>query len=137
MATAIHHALSSVRRWGGSVEDYLPIHDWFDCTKAHFADQRHRALRHHSEGIAHMIEIFGPAITTTDGKLIPTRWIGEQHVLEDQGRIPTVADWLRCMTLEPWMGREAMKLSVTLDREARAYAAANQIELDHHDHEEN
>jgi hypothetical protein len=28
MAHPYHHALSSLRRWGGRVEDYLPIHQW-------------------------------------------------------------------------------------------------------------
>ena len=30
MAHPYHHALSSVRKWGGSVEDYLTIHTWLD-----------------------------------------------------------------------------------------------------------
>ena len=59
MAHPYHHALSSVRKWGGQVEDYLPIHNWFDSTKAHMADFRHRALRHHAEGIFLMESIFG------------------------------------------------------------------------------
>ena len=33
MAHPYHHALSSVRKWGGTVEDYLPIHSWFDASK--------------------------------------------------------------------------------------------------------
>jgi hypothetical protein len=33
MATPYHHALSSVKKWGGNVEDYLPLHDWFDASK--------------------------------------------------------------------------------------------------------
>jgi hypothetical protein len=51
MAHPYHHALSSVRKWGGAVEDYIPIHNWFDESKQIIADFRHRALRHHSEGI--------------------------------------------------------------------------------------
>ena len=47
MAHPYHHALSSVRKWGGSVEDYLTIHAWFDGSKEITADFRHRALRHH------------------------------------------------------------------------------------------
>tara|TARA_R110000851_G_scaffold59299_2_gene137222 strand:+ start:1232 stop:1480 length:249 start_codon:yes stop_codon:yes gene_type:complete len=32
------------------------------------------------------------------------RWIGEQHIREDcQGRIPSMADWLRRIQPEPWM----------------------------------
>ena len=30
MAHPYHHALSSVKKWGGTVEDYLPIHSWLD-----------------------------------------------------------------------------------------------------------
>ncbi len=114
MADAYHHALSSVRKWGGTVEAYLPIHDWFDCTKRAMCDQRHRALRHHAEGIGWCIDHFGPMIALPDGKTVPTRWVAERHVQEDLGRIPTVADWLRCMKPERWMGANALKLSETL-----------------------
>jgi|SRR5690606_16160241 len=103
MATPYHHSLSTVKKWGGKVEDYLPIHNWFDETKAHFADFRHRALRHHSEGIFLMESIFGVTITNSDGRVIPTRVIGEQHVKEDCGFIPTAADWLRKIKPEAWM----------------------------------
>jgi hypothetical protein len=37
--------------------------------------------------------------------VIPTRWIGEQHVIEDLGYIPSFADWARAIRPEPWMGR--------------------------------
>jgi hypothetical protein len=30
MAHPYHHALSSVKKWGGEVSDYLPLHTWFD-----------------------------------------------------------------------------------------------------------
>ena len=33
MAHPYHHALSSVKKWGGTVEDYLPIHSWFDVIR--------------------------------------------------------------------------------------------------------
>jgi hypothetical protein len=51
MAHPYHHSLSSVKKWGGSVFDYLPLHSWFDQSKAIAGDFRHRALRHHAEGI--------------------------------------------------------------------------------------
>lgn len=51
MAHPYHHALSSVKKWGGTVEDYLAIRGWFDESKKIIADFRHRALRHHAEGI--------------------------------------------------------------------------------------
>ena len=52
MAHCYHHALSSVQKWGGAPEDYLALHQWFDEPSKHItADFRHRALRHHAEGI--------------------------------------------------------------------------------------
>jgi hypothetical protein len=83
----------------------LAIHDRFDESKAHLADLRHRALRHHSEGIFLAEKIFGTAITNSEGRVIPVRWVGEQHVKEDLGWIPTVKDWLQHLQPAPWMGR--------------------------------
>ena len=53
---------------------------------------------------------FGHVITNADGKEIPVRLIGEQHLLEDFGRIPTVNDWLNEMPVKSWM-LKAAKLS--------------------------
>ncbi len=98
-----HHALSSVARYGGQPEDYLALHAWMDESKSYFPDVRHRAMRHHAEGIFLAERIFGPVITNSQGRRIPTRFLGEQHVKEDLKRIPTVEDWLRCLRVEPWM----------------------------------
>lgn len=108
MSHPLFHARNSVRKWGGQVEDYLPIHNWFDETKALMADFRHRALRHHAEGIFLCETIFGVSTTIhlTDGTFrnIPTRWVAEQHVKEDfGGKIPTAVDWLKAIRPEPWM----------------------------------
>ena len=46
-----------------------------------------------------------PTLTLSTGKIIPTRWVGEQHVREDLGRIPSAADWLREIRPQRWMGR--------------------------------
>lgn len=105
MAHPLHHAQSTVKTWGGKPEDYLPIHNWFDETKKEFADFRHRALRHHSLGIFWAEEKFGIAITNSDGKQVPVRIIGEQHVREDCGFIPTVQDWLKGIPAQPWQLR--------------------------------
>jgi hypothetical protein len=91
--------------FGGSPEDYLAIHDWFDESKAHLADFRHRALRHHSEGIFLCESIFGATIENGNGKRVPVRTIGEQHVMDDLGWIPSVKDWLQFIQPQPWMGR--------------------------------
>jgi hypothetical protein len=97
------HAESSARKFGGIAEDYLPIHNWFDESKSFVADFRHRALRHHAEGIFLAERIFGVAITNSDGRRVPVRYLGEQHVKEDLGRIPTVQDWLSQIKPARWM----------------------------------
>jgi hypothetical protein len=103
MAHAYHHAVSSSRKFGGAPDEYLRLHEWLDASKSHMADFRHRALRHHSEGIFMLEALFGSTITLSTGRILPVRFIGEQHVIEDLGRIPTVADWLAKIHPEPWM----------------------------------
>lgn len=106
MADAWHHAMSSARRWGGKPEDYAHIHYWFDSSKLILCDFRHRALRHHAEGIDAALHKFGYTLLNSDGKNIPVRWIGEQHVREDfGGKIPTFAEWAQAIKPEAWMNR--------------------------------
>lgn len=113
MAHPYQHAIRSATMFGGVPADYLAIHSWFDESKAHIADMRHRALRHHSEGIFLCESIFGVTITITTGDEVPVRTIGEQHVRDDLGWVPTVKDWLQHISYQPWMG-------VTPFRPARA-----------------
>jgi hypothetical protein len=105
MAHPYHHAVSSSRKWGGIPGDYVAVHAWFDESKRLIVDPRHRALRHHADGIFLAEQIFGVTITTSNGRQIPVRWIGEQHVQEDLGFIPAAADWLRQIKPEAWMNR--------------------------------
>ena len=64
----------------------------------------HRAMRHHAQGLFEAERVFGLTLTNSAGRDIPVPWIGEQHVREDcQGRIPSMADWLRRIQPEPWM----------------------------------
>src|SRR6185312_7391761 len=120
------HARSSAQKFGGTAADYLALHTWFDESKACWADVRHRAARHHTQGLFACEEVFGlkerlgrlehllrqcqepltqslPAdhpllaalsgalaetalpVTFTrdsDGRSVPIRLIGEQHVRE-------------------------------------------------------
>ncbi|MBU6420383.1 MAG: hypothetical protein KGQ79_11765 [Proteobacteria bacterium] len=105
MAHPYHHALSSAKKWGGTAEDFLDLHSWFDESKMISADFRHRALRHHAEGICMAERFFGPVMTISTGRIVPVRLIGEQHVREDLGFIPGFADWIKAIRPEPWMGR--------------------------------
>jgi hypothetical protein len=98
MANSAIHAKASARRYGGTAEQYFPLHDFMDASKASWADQRHRALLHHSEGIFLGELVFGHLwpVTLEDGrtKQVPVRQILEDHVIEDVGFIPTLKDWL-------------------------------------------
>jgi hypothetical protein len=49
--------------------------------------------------------IFGPTISLSTGRVIPTRWVDEQHVQQDLGFNPSFADWMRAIRPLPWMGR--------------------------------
>lgn len=122
MATSWHHAVSSAQKWGGVPEDYLHIHTWFDESKMHWADFRHRALRHHTEGIFMCEKIFGPVLINSAKKEVPTRWIGEQHVKEDCGFIPTIQDWFENITPKRWMGQPPSKLACEETLEPMKYA---------------
>jgi hypothetical protein len=114
MAHPYHHSLSSVKKWGGEYKDYIEIHKWFDQTKSMMADGRHRAILHSAFGIFLCEQVFGETIIISTGKKIPVRWIGEQHVTEDLGKIPSVQDWLDKMPLQHWMLR-ARRLSEELE----------------------
>lgn len=103
MAHPLEHARNSAKKFGGKPEDYLAIHCWFDESKAFFPDFRHRALHHHAEGIFLAERIFGVAVRNVNGREVPVRYIGEQHVREDLGRIPTAQDWLARINPERWM----------------------------------
>lgn len=115
------HSRNSVRRYGGQVEDYLPLHNWMDSTKSAYADFGHRAILHNTFGIFLGEQLFGVYIVNSDSKQISVRDILEMHVKEDcAGRIPTVEDWMKSLTPEPWM----------LGKGQRAYAKQNGLEAD-------
>lgn len=126
MANSFIHAKSSVRRFGGKVEDYQPIHDWFDQTKSAWAEVTHRAILHNTFGIFLCEQLFGKAIKNSDGEDVPVRLIAEQHVIEDCGFIPTIENWLQHLPKEQWMIRGARPLSRILrdlERTEKAEAA--------------
>jgi hypothetical protein len=116
MSHPYYHAKSSAKKFGGQPEDYIALHEWFDQTKAHLPDARHRSVLHSSFGIYMAQQVFGEVIVRkSDGKPVPTRMLGEQHVLEDMGMIPTLQDWLKELPLRSWMIRGAKALSKEQD----------------------
>ena len=104
MAKPWIHALSSARKFGGKPEDYEPVHTFLDSSKGVIADNRHRALTHNSWFLSVVLErVFGVTFQNSDGKTISTRDIGEQHVFEDLGFIPSGQDYLAEVEYKSWM----------------------------------
>jgi hypothetical protein len=98
------HSISSAKKFGGIPEDYNDIHCFMDSSKAHVADHRHRAIFHNSFGCFIVEQVFGLTRINSDKKVYSTRDVAEQHIIEDIGHIPSVQDYLECMTIEQWMG---------------------------------
>jgi len=111
------HARSSAHKFGGSPEDYIEIHNFFDSTKSVVADMRHRAILHNAFGIflaestfGTMVKVKGkgwqkmPWIKNSKGEVVQVRDIGEQHVIEDLGRIPGLEECMKNLPMEAWFG---------------------------------
>jgi hypothetical protein len=114
----LQHARNSVKKWGGTLDDYLPIHDFFDSSKAALPDMRHRAILHSAFGIFVLERVFGTYIVNSDGRKVSVRDIGEDHVVEDLGFIPTLEKWLKHMPMEDWMfgsGRKSKAKFIPID----------------------
>ena len=94
------HAKLSVKRRGGIVDDYLPIHDFMDSTKELCSDNRHRIL-HTLWGVKRVvIPIFGRTLINSDGKRINVKDLCEQdHILPDYNHrfVPTLADFVNAI----------------------------------------
>lgn len=122
MANPLIHSKSSVKRWGGKVEDYLPIHELLDSPKVTMNNNTSRMMTHNIWFCYHIIpKIFGYNITNSAGRSVDTVDIAMLHVSEDfRGKfIPTVQDYLKHMEVQPWMNNgvkdidnpEAIKLA--------------------------
>jgi hypothetical protein len=97
------HAVNSVKKFGGEVDDYIEIHQFMDQSKIGLADPRHRAVFHSTFGIFVVEQVFGYTITNSFGDQVSVRDIAEQHVIEDLGFIPTLEKWLENLPIESWM----------------------------------
>lgn len=95
---ASKHAEISVRRRGGKIDDYYPIHFFIDSTKELCSDNRHRIL-HNLWGVRRIvIPIFGHTIINSDNKKVNVKDLCEQdHILPDFNNkfIPTITDFIQ------------------------------------------
>ena len=113
MANPHIHSLSSVKRWGGKVEDYIQIHKLIDSPKATMNNNTSRALTHNTWFAYEIIPlVFGYNITNSDGKSVDTVDIAMLHILEDfrMKFVPTPQDYLKHMELQAWMNNGVKEL---------------------------
>jgi hypothetical protein len=106
MANPEIHAKSSVKRWGGTIKDYLAIHELLDSPKETMNNNTARMLTHNVWFCYKIIpKIFGYNITNSDGKSVDTIDIAMLHVAEDfrMKFVPTVQDYLKHLDVQPWM----------------------------------
>ena len=105
MANPLIHSKSSVKRWGGKVEDYLAIHELIDSPKVTMNNNSSRCLTHNTWFAYHIIpKIFGYNITNSNGRSVDTIDIAMLHVLEDyRSFIPTPQDFLKHLEIQAWM----------------------------------
>jgi hypothetical protein len=107
MSKPIIHAQSSVRKWGGNLNDYEPIHSFMDSALTHnswFLSNILERVKFSNSGPETSDHRF-PTIINSDGRNVSVRDIGEQHCLEDFGNkfIPSAQDYLAEMEFKPWM----------------------------------
>lgn len=106
MANPLIHSQSSVKRWGGKVEDYLPIHELIDSPKSTMNNNSSRALTHNTWFAYTIIpKVFGYNLTNADGKRVDTIDIAMLHIAEDfrMKFVPTPQDYLKHLEVQPWM----------------------------------
>jgi hypothetical protein len=105
MANPLIHSKSSVKRWGGKVEDYIAIHELIDSPKATMNNNSSRALTHNTWFAYTIIpKIFGYNIVNSDGRSVDTIDIAMLHIAEDfrMKFVPTPQDYLKHMVVQPW-----------------------------------
>lgn len=86
------HARLHAAKFGGKPEDYLPVDEFLDSTKAHIPSFQHRAVLHNSWGMILAEQVLGPVIVNSDGKTIAVREIARQHIIQDCGVVPTLKE---------------------------------------------
>jgi hypothetical protein len=97
------HSRSSAKIHGGCWRDYFAVHAWFDASKAVQCRFTHRALRHHIEGVAEAVSIFGPSVVNRDDVKVAIEQLGMQHLEEDCTYPPEATVWLIDFDAPDWL----------------------------------
>lgn len=113
MANPLIHSKSSVKRWGGKVEDYLAIHELIDSPKATMNNNSSRCLTHNTWFAYTIIpKVFGYNITNSVGKSVDTIDIAMLHIAEDfrMKFVPTPQDYLKHLVIQDWFNNGVKEL---------------------------
>jgi hypothetical protein len=91
-----------MRRFGGVAEDYAGIMAWF--LEGVTEEPRSYFERGHAAACFWAERLFGVALPTSTGRLIPTRLVAETIVsrMFANGIIPSTVDWVRSITRPAW-----------------------------------
>jgi hypothetical protein len=119
----LKHALIAQKRYGGQWSDYLGIHTFFDTTKAAYAGRGHRMFLHQDFGVRCAERIFGLEAINSDGVRLKVADLGNDHLVEDVGRVPTIQDWLDRLPALDWV-RSPARISSYCDYREDPVAAA-------------
>jgi hypothetical protein len=114
MANPEIHSKSSVKRWGGKIEDYIAIHELIDSPKSTMNNNTSRVLTHNTWFAYTIIpKIFGYNIINSDGKSVDTIDIAMLHIAEDfRGKfVPTPQDYLKHLEIQPWFNNGVKDLN--------------------------
>jgi hypothetical protein len=116
MAHAVIHAKSSAKKYGGTYEEYLHLHEWLDESKLWYPHSNHRMFRHHTMGIHEAEKKFGTHFTNSVEKVVYIRYILTDHIKEDcNNYVPTPKEWVDALQSHEkplWM-MKTMKLNFT------------------------
>lgn len=120
MANPEIHSKSSVKRWGGKIEDYLAIHELIDSPKECMNNNTSRALTHNTWFAYKIIpKVFGYNIINSDGRSVDTIDVAMLHIAEDfrMKFVPTPQDYLKHLQIQPWMNNGVKELETEFNHE--------------------
>lgn len=95
---AVVHAEISSKRWKAPVEDFIPLHDFMDCSKELESSNLHRIFTHHLFFVKQVvIPVFGHTLHCSNGVKVNIKDCLElDHLISDfRGRfIPNLLDYV-------------------------------------------
>lgn len=93
------HARITANAIGGTWRDYVALHTAFDRSKGAYGKMLHRSVLHSDLGIETVLRIMGSVIRLHDGTTVDAAAVGDQHVRDDLGFVPSVEEWVSALVM--------------------------------------